>query len=196
MSSFPPSQSFPRTSPKRKNVPLGALLIQNTRTALLATDRCALLERHADRAVAASVPHDAAATAVAVIVGGAGGEALGVGDLVLLAGRHLDCLCCVGGSVVFVDWVYLSSGLLGWMAVMQRVRLSLCVEATTNVMRCIAICDDDVVRLMMLMMGMITGGVVCDKRDGALPSDTGEFNWTRTTKGKKRRDAEAESSRL
>ena len=73
-----------------KNVPLGALLVQNARTALLATDGGTLLEGNAHRAVAARVPHDAAAAAVAVVVGGAGGEALGVGDLVLLAGRHFD----------------------------------------------------------------------------------------------------------
>lgn len=78
-----------------QNVPLGALLIQDARTALLATDGGALLERHAHRAVAARVPHDAAAAAVAVVVGGSGGEALGVGDLVLLAGRHFVFL---GGS--------------------------------------------------------------------------------------------------
>ena len=76
-------------------MPLGALLVENAGTALLATDGGALLERHADRAVAASVPHDAAAAAVAVVVGGAGGEALGVGDLILLAGRHFVCVVFV-----------------------------------------------------------------------------------------------------
>lgn len=74
------------------NHSLSALLVQNARTALLATDGGALLKRDTDRAVAARVPHDAAAAAVSVVVGGAGGEALGVGDLVLLAGRHFDLL--------------------------------------------------------------------------------------------------------
>ena len=79
------------------SLPLGPLLVQHARTALLAANRRALLQRHAHGAVAAHVVHDAAALARVVArrggVEGARAGVLGAGrrDLVLLA-RHCGCV--------------------------------------------------------------------------------------------------------
>lgn len=75
--SYPPFANLARKCPF---LPLGPLLVKNTRTALLTTDWCAGLEGNAHGAVTACVVDD---TRVFDIV------AHDVGDLVLAG--HLDC---------------------------------------------------------------------------------------------------------
>lgn len=72
------------------SLPLGALLVENTRPALLATNRSALLQGNPHRAIAAGVVHDGTATLeLASARTGTAAEALlgARGDLILLA-RH------------------------------------------------------------------------------------------------------------
>lgn len=81
-----------KQSTRVKNLPLGALLVENTTSAMRTRDKSILAKRDASTAVAAEICHDGAS-----LVGLAGSAALGSGaggrNLVLFA-RHVGSFVC------------------------------------------------------------------------------------------------------